>query len=272
MASPVPRNDYDSLFDDDESLDDRRATIVEHLEELRTRLFRSLLLITLGWVVGWFAFDPIFNALEGVMRDPSIRPPGLVVKPVFTNFADAFLLKFKLSLIIGIIIMAPFVIVQLWGFVRPALKRKELKAFRSVVPFTVVLFSLGVVLAFVILRPALKWFMGYIVEFNADLYQNPGVFSFFVLKMALAFGAGFQLPLVVWFLAKIELLTSEALWKHWRVAVTAVIVIGFALTPSNDVFSNAALIIPMLLLYFITVFAVRLLEKNRRKANEKRSR
>ncbi|MFN8138401.1 MAG: twin-arginine translocase subunit TatC [Fimbriimonadales bacterium] len=267
MAHTVSRNDDDLFMDDGGSIADRRATIIEHLEELRVRLFRSILAVSGGWVVGWFAFDPIFNSLEGLIRDPSIRPPGLKYETVFNSFADAFLLKFKLSLIIGLIIAGPIVIYQLWGFVKPALKRKELKAFRQVVPFTVVLFSLGVALAFFILKPALNWFMGYIVEFNAALYQNPGTFSYFVLKMALAFGIGFQLPLVIWFLAKIELLTSESLWKHWRVAVAIVTVLGFLLTPSGDVISNVALIVPMLLLYFITVFAVRGLERKRRKAD-----
>lgn len=266
MAETVPR--YESpLEQEPETGDERRATIIEHLEELRIRIFRSLLLATFGWIVGWFAFDPIFHLLEGMIKDPSVRPEGLRFDTVFSNFADPFLLKFKLSLIIGLILSAPFIILQLWGFVKPALKKKELKALRALMPFTVGLFGLGVVIAYLILKPSLTWFMSFAVEFDAALYQNPGAFSFFVLKMALAFGLGFQLPVVLWFLAKIELLTSEGLWKHWRVAVAVVIALGFFLTPSGDLISNMALIIPMLILYFATVFAVKALEKKRRKSD-----
>lgn len=265
MAEPNYDYDEGDLIDPDDP-EANKATLVEHLDELRARILRSISIVVAGWVAGWFVQDPVFQYLEGILKDPSVVPTG--VRPpefVFTDVTQPFFLKLKLSFIIGLIAAGPFVIWQLWGFVRPALKKNERKALRKVVPFSVFLFLFGVCGAFVILKPAVRWFMGFLLDFaGASLLQTPGAFTSFVLKMILAFGIGFQLPVIVWFLARIGLLTSEVLWKQWRIALVAIIVFVMMLTPGGDVFSNVMLGVPLLLMYFITIIVIGIGEKKRR--------
>lgn len=269
MAEPNYDYDEGDLIDPDDP-EAHRATLVEHLDELRARIMRSLLLVAAGWVVGWFLQDPVFYYLEGFLTDPKVVPSG-VKAPIFifTDLTQPFFLKLKLSFIIGLIISGPVVIWQLWGFVKPALKKHEKKALRKVVPFSIFLFLLGVAGAIVILKPAVRWFMGFLIDFaGADLMQTPGSFTTFVLKMILAFGIGFQLPVVVWFLSKIGLLTSEILFKQWRIALVAIVGMVFMLTPGGDLFSNVMLGVPLLLMYFITIFVIRFGERKRRASGD----
>lgn len=269
MAEPHYDYDESDPIDPDDP-EAHKATLVEHLEELRARLLRSISFIVAGWVAGWFLQDPVFIYLEGFLKDPRILPPG-VKSPefLFTDVTQPFMLKLKLSFIIGLIVSAPLVIWQLWGFVRPALRKEEKRALRKVVPVSIVLFLMGVSCALIILKPALTWFMGFLLDFaGATLMQTPGAFTSFVLKMILAFGIGFQLPIIVWFLSKIGLLTSETLWKQWRLALVVIIAFVMMLTPGGDVFSNVMLGVPLLLMYFITIFIIKLGEKRRRQVGD----
>jgi sec-independent protein translocase protein TatC len=264
MAIPQSRQDDEGSPFEPEDPESKKATLVEHLEELRTRIIRALLFVIAGWAVGWFAQPPVYAYLERILEHAI--PKDIEYKTVFDNFSGPFMLKFKTSFILGLIIAGPIIIHQLWGFVKPALRKNELHAFRKVVPLSIFLFLLGSACAVVILEPAFKWFVGFIYEFQgAALFQAPGAFQTFILKMILAFGVGFQLPLVIWFLSMIGLLTSETLWKQWRVAVGGIILLTFVLTPGGDVFSNLMLGTPLLLMYFITILAVKLRERKLKK-------
>lgn len=241
-----------------------RAPLVAHLEELRIRILRSLLYLCVFWGGGWFAAPLVYRWLEGFLFDPSIFPKGVEVRLAFSNFADAFFLRLKLSFVIGLIASAPLILWELWGFVRPGLKRQERLAVRALAPVSVALFLGGVVFAFFILKPAFRWFVSYIEDFQgAALYQQPGAFAVFILKMVLAFGVGFQMPVVVWFLAKVELLSSESLLKNWRIAVVLITAVSAFLTPSGDFFSLAMMAAPLVVLYFAGILAAKVTERRR---------
>jgi sec-independent protein translocase protein TatC len=249
--------------------DEYRLTLFEHLEELRDRLIRSVLALVLGVVAGWFLEPYVYATIEG-MADRAIRPElerrHVGLNFVFHSATDAFMLQMRLAALIGLVIVIPYLIVQIWGFVSPGLKPNERKPFKQLAPFSVVLFFVGAGFCWMIMPKALTWFVSYFDNFkNTMLNQEAGTLTFFTLKMMAAFGIGFQLPLIVYGLALAGLLTGEALMQNWRQAATGIFVAAMVITPSNDLFSMLAMAIPLVLLFGASVVAVRFLEKKRGK-------
>lgn len=242
-----------------------RASLGEHLEELRVRIIRIVVLLALGWVAGWFLEPFVYEALKNLATSHLQVPKGVDVKEAFRSFEGAFMLKLRVSFAVGIVLVFPFIVLQLWGFVAPGLKSNEKAPFRVIAPISVLLFAIGAFFCWMIIPSAMNWFISYLEEFQGTaLYQEPGTLVFFILKMMLAFGVGFQLPLIVYFLGKIGILGPETLSRYWRQA-TVIIFFGAAiLTPSNDMFSMLMMAVPLTLLFFISIAAVRLTNRGKR--------
>jgi len=237
-----------------------RATLVEHLEELRDRIVRSLVFLGIGWIIGWYLEAPIYKRLNDVITHAILSrlPKGADYRLVFHNVTEPFFLKLKLSFMIGLVIAFPFIVLQLWGFIAPGLKRNERNAVRSVAPASVLLFAMGVGFCWLIIPSAFTWFTSYVEEFNGtSVYQEAGTMVFLVLKMLLAFGIGFQLPLVIFVLGKLGLLSPDTLIKNWRQATAAIFVLAAVITPSNDIFSMLMMAVPLSLLFVLSVYAVK---------------
>lgn len=241
-----------------------RLSLVEHLDELRTRIFRSLVAVTLASTVAWFAVDPVYAALSVHIR--SLLPPGLEYQEVFRSITDAFFLKLKLAFYLGLFLALPLVVIQIWGFIRPGLKPSEQRPFRVIGPLSFLLFLLGCTFCWFILPPTINWFGEFVQSSFKDtaVMQEAGTLIFFVLNMMLGFGLGFQLPLVVYFLAHIGLLPPESLDKYWRQAVVVIFVLAALVTPSPDPISMMMMAIPLCILFVLSVFAVKLSKKRAR--------
>jgi sec-independent protein translocase protein TatC len=264
MPLPVRKNTVRRNFSGDP--DEFRLTLVEHLEELRDRIIRAIVIITVAWGIGWLAMPPLYEFLSHVV-DASIRPAlpkGVAYVQVFRNVTDPFMLKFRLSFMIGVVLAFPFLINEIWQFIAPALRPNEQKPFKALAPFSLVLFVMGAGFCWLIIPAALSWFAPYIGEFSGtSLMQDAGTMVFFVLKMMLAFGVGFQLPLIVYALGMIGLLTAEALLQYWRQACTIIFIAAAVFTPSNDAFSMLMMAIPMVILFMISVYAVKVTQGRR---------
>lgn len=247
--------------------EDFRATLVEHLDELRDRVVRSLFFLVIGWVIGWYLEPPVYESVNGRV-EAAIRkqlPPGVDYKTVFHNATEPFLLKLKLSFMIGLVIAFPFIVIQLWGFVAPGLKKMERKIVQTVAPASLVLFAMGAWFCWLVLPSAFGWFTSYLDDYkNTSLFQEAGTMVFFVLKMELAFGAGFQLPLVVFILGKTGLLAPETLIRNWRQATAGIFVLSMILTPSNDPLTMLMMAVPLSVLFIASVYAVRFTSKSNR--------
>jgi sec-independent protein translocase protein TatC len=219
--------------------------------------------------VGWYAEKPLYGYLNdmAVRAIKPVLPKGVVYEEAFRNATDAFLLKFKLSFMIGVIIAFPFLVLQLWGFIMPALKPKEQAPLKKIAPFSFFLFVMSVGFAWGILPSALHWFASYVEEFpGTGLIQEPGAMVFFILKMLAAFGIAFQLPLVVYMLGSLELLSAETLLKYWRQAATAIFVIAMIITPSQDPMTMLVMAIPLVLLFMASVYVVEFTQGRKKKA------
>lgn len=240
-----------------------RATLVDHLDELRTRILRCVVAIAIGWIIGYFIEPWVYEALTQPLL--AAKKAGNL-ELVFQTFGAPFFLKLTLGLMIGVILCAPFIVLQIWGFVKPGLKINERKIARMVGPASVVLFFLGVALAWLILPVGFRWFLSFLGDFEgAKLYQDPRSYVNFVLLMFLAFGAGFQLPIILIAMVRLGVLSEEFLWKNWRQATVVIAVASMLITPSGDAFSMLMMFIPMMLLYFGTAVFIRALSRKDRK-------
>ena len=251
--------------------DEYRLTLVEHLEELRDRIIRSLVFVVIGSVIGWVAFPAVFDFLTAVV-DRAVAdslPKGTKYTEAVFNASDFFMLKIKLSFQIGLVLSFPLLVLELWGFIAPALKPNEQKPFKRLAPLSFLLFVVGAGFCWFILPSAIAFFVQFASEFkNVQLTQEAGKMVFFILKMMMAFGICFQLPLIVYALGMLELLTAETLIKYWRQVLTAIFLGSALITPSGDAFTMGMMAVPMFVLFLISAWAVKITQKKKRLARE----
>lgn len=244
-----------------------RASLVEHLEELRIRIMRILLFLIVGWVIGWYLQPWVYDQLSNLVKPYLAKLPDY--KEPFKSFTEPFMLKLKLGFFIGLILVLPFCVLQVWGFIEPGLKESEARPLKVVAPLSVLLFAIGAFFCWIILPSAFAWFMSYVEEFPGTvLYPEPGTMVFFILKMLLAFGLGFQLPLLVYFLARVGLLSPDSLKTYWRQATVIIFFAAAIITPSNDMFSMLMMAVPLTLLFFVSMWAVQVSARKRQREEE----
>jgi sec-independent protein translocase protein TatC len=240
----------------------------QHVGELRDRILRSVFLIAAGWVIGWFLQPSVFNIIESVMASAVAEyrqsHPDFDYKEPFSTAMQPFMLKLKLSFMIGLGMAFPFVALQIWGFVSPGLKSSEKRPIKALAPLSIVLFGLGAFFCWLVLPTTFRWFLSFLEEFPGTvLYQEPGAMVFFTLKLMLAFGIGFQLPLVVFLAGKLGIIGPDTLTHYWRQAVVFVFLASAILTPSGDVFTLLMMAVPLTILLALSIVAVRLTYRNR---------
>lgn len=257
MPQRAPGNPARSSSDPVEEL---RATWGEHLEELRVRLFRIAAILAIGTFIGWRLFDPLY----GAVHDLAMRslPSDLKYREAIDHITKFFFLKLKFSFYVGLIVTLPLSVLQLWGFVSPGLRPHERRPFKIVVPLSLALFIMGASLCWYTMPAALGWFADFSGSFKSvEVIQDPELLIFFILKMLLAFGAAFQMPVVVFFLVRIGLLTTKGLLRHWRQAIFVIFLAAGIITPSGDPFTMMILALPMTGLFFASVWAAQISQK-----------
>lgn len=243
----------------DESPEEKKAELTEHLAELRTRIIRACLYAAVGMVVMYFFSKPIYGFLSAPIEGYIQKLKGSGFR--FNSFTEPFFLKLQISMVGGLILAAPLIILELWGFVAPALTPGEKRAAHLVAPLSVVLFLLGAGCAYLILPMAVRWFLGYMTDFpNPVLLQNPLQYVVFVVKMLLVFGLIFQLPVVLMFFGRIGLITSSLMVTYWRQIAVGLFTVAMIVAPSNDPGTMLALAIPLTLLFFGSIWLVKLVE------------
>jgi sec-independent protein translocase protein TatC len=229
------------------------------------------MLLVGGWVIGWFIQKPLYDLLMQ-MIERNIRigaGPSVHFEEAFRNATEAFMLSLKLSFMIGLVLVFPFIVLQVWAFIAPGLKPSERKPFARLAPLSLLLFFIGAGFCWLVLPAAIRWFASFLTQFpGTGLIQEPGAMVFFVLKMMMAFGIGFQLPIAVYALGALNLLTAETLIKHWRQASIVIFIASAVITPSADAFSMLMMAVPLILLFMISVFAVKVTQRKRARADE----
>lgn len=253
--------------------EDFRMSLGGHIDELRTRLIRSILVIAALWVVGWFIAPYVYTAVNDVATTAVTAykktHPNFDYGEVFRDFTGSFMLQFKLSFMIGLGLALPYLALQIWSFVEPGLKPSESQPIKRLAPVSVLLFFLGAGLCWMILPITVQWFLTFFDSFaDTRLYQEPGTMVMFLFKMLLAFGIGFQLPLLVYIAGRLGIVGPDTINQYWRHALVFVFFTSAILTPSSDPITMLMMAVPLSLLMMISIWALRLTQKKRRKLGQ----
>lgn len=234
----------------------RQLELLEHLTELRTRIIRAAVYVMIGMVFGWVFYDRFFSFLTS--------PVSLLLKGdssfLITGITEAFSIKMQIAIIIGIVLALPLITLEGWRFVAPGLTRRERRSIKLVAPISIVLFVLGLVTAYFVMPMGIRWLIGLIPK-EAKFMPNVQHSLLFIVKTYLAFAVLFQMPVVLMFLGKVGIVTSDMLTRNWRQAIVVIGIVAAAATPSGDAITMMMMCGPMIVLYILSIGLVRVVER-----------
>ncbi len=242
-----------------EHAEDGQMELVEHLAELRNRIFRMLGYVLLGMIATYNLFPVIYNILFAPAHVVLAKLPD--AKPVFRGIQDAFLLRLETCLFAGIAVALPFIIYEIWGFVRPALTPDERKPLRFLAPFAGFLLLAGAGTGYSALPSAYGWMALYVSDVpDATVLQDAKDYLLLTVKILVAFGIAFQLPVLLLFLSRIRVINSKMMVTYWRHAVVIIATLAAIFTPTNDPATMLLMAIPMSGLYLVSIILVKAFE------------
>ncbi len=248
------------------SLDDGRMTLIEHLTELRTRIIRSVLAIGVCAVVGWFLYKPALRAIvEPYCEALGDKCPADGAVLVLYEPLEGLSLRMMVAGYIGVALAVPIWLWQAWRFISPGLYPHERRHGLSFVVIGVALFVMGAGLAYWTLPRALQFLIDIGGEDLVTQYRGRAYVEF-IIKMMMAFGLGFEFPLVLVFLQILGVLDYSTLARFRRYAIVGIVILVAVITPSGDPISLLALAGPMYLFYELSIVFGRLRARKRRRA------
>ncbi|HSR44407.1 MAG TPA: twin-arginine translocase subunit TatC [Acidimicrobiia bacterium] len=229
--------------------DERRQTILQHLEEFRWRVVKSSLALVVTSIVAFVFRDWILDILVQPYRDIGGDNELIALKPT-----EAFGSAMRLAFFGGLLLASPVLLYQLWAFINPALSKRERKWTIPIVAALVVLFAGGVVFAYSVLPRGLEFFASVLdVEFRLQITE----YLKFVTLFLLVFGLSFEFPVFLFATAAAGLVSSKKLADNRRWAVTIIVVVAAVVTPTGDPYTLLLLSGPLYLLYEITIWLIR---------------
>lgn len=247
---------------------DGSMTLVEHLRELRTRLFRASLAIVAGFFVGMWLAQPVFELLqEPYCNLPGVRQADGACPMTQLGPADGFLLKLKIALWVGLIVAAPIWLYQLWAFIAPGLHRHERRYAYAFAAIAAPLFVSGAALAYFVVDKGLTFLLESGVT-GLDTQLEVTRYISFVTNLIMIFGVAFEFPLVVLMLNFVGVASAKRMLGWWRVAVFIFFAFAAVVTPTPDPFGMTALALCLSALYFAAVGVAFLNDKRRGRGRE----
>jgi sec-independent protein translocase protein TatC len=224
-------------------------SFLEHLDELRKRIVQSVLGVAIGVGLGFFFINPIVNFI----LTPTWRLLPAGSRMIYTQPGEAFGLYVQIGLIVGVVVASPWIMYQVWLFIAPGLYANEKRFAVPFVLMSTIGFVGGAAFNHYIIFP---FMMSFFASFNtADLIFMPRLEDVFDLytKMLIGMGLVFQMPTVVFFLAKMRLVTARFLLRNTKYAVLAIFVVAAVITPSGDMITQSIFAAPMLGLYALSI-------------------
>lgn len=235
-------------------------TFLEHLEDLRKRIFYSFLAILGAVIPAWVFSKDIYNILARPVTQ--YLPEG--TKLAFTTLTAPFMIYIKVSFLTALFVTSPFVFLQLWYFIAPGLFQREKKYVIPFVLFTTFFFSTGALFGYFVVFPwACRFFLG----LGADFQPVITVDTYFSLTLRVLLGIAlvFELPTLVFFLSRMGIITSRWMVKNFKYAVLAIFVIAAVITPTPDMITQSIIAVPMLGLYGLSILIAFFFGKERKK-------
>lgn len=248
---------------DDEYVPGGEMTLFEHLQELRQRIVKSAVGITVGFIVGFAVRAPLLEFVKQPYCG-ALRPRGAECDLSIIQILDPFLVSFKVAAVMAVLIGGPITCYQIWRFVTPGLRPIERRYALPFIFLSGLLFAMGGALAYFIIPAGLEvllYFAGR--DYNFVISLNGYVD--FLLKTMLAFGFAFQFPLAIAMFTLMDIVSEEGLRRFRRYAVFGAVAVGAVATPQQDPFSMFALAGPLLVFYEGNILFAKLVERARRR-------
>ena len=256
----------------EQTVDQTKMPLLDHLIELRRRLVHSAVAIIVLFFVCYYFAPEIYDFLVQPLAD-ILDELGGNRRLIFTALHEAFFTYIKVAFFAALFISFPFVAIQIWMFVAPGLYRNEKRAFLPFLVATPILFFLGGALVYYLIFPlAWKFFlsfesMGGTGSLPIQLEAKVDQYLSLVMRLIFAFGLCFELPVVMTLLARVGMVTSEGMRSKRKYAIVIAFIAAAILTPP-DVISQIGLAVPTILLYEISIYAVRFVERKRKVEDE----
>jgi len=253
---------------DEEESEEGRMPFFAHLAELRNRLRKAAIAFAVAFVACWFVSHPIYEWLRVPLDNAWIRNAdvlGPTPMMAFTKPTEPFWVYMSVAMWAGIFASSPVIFYQLWKFVAPGLYKNERRVGLGFAFFSAAFFVGGALFCY---RFVLENLYSFLLSYSdVDLKPQIKIDEYFDLTkdMMLAFGAVFEMPVLIYFLAKIGLVTHKSLWKFNRWFIVLAFIIGAILTPSPDPLSQIMMAVPMVLLYNMSILTAYVVVKNKEK-------
>ena len=247
----VPDEDLDpdreSIQDDGDKAD--KMSFLAHLDELRQRIIYAVISIAVGFVIAFFFINRIFDFIMRPLQQ--LLPPGGTL--IFTEPSEAFILYIKIALIGGLLLASPAVMAQVWLFIAPGLYANEKKWAIPFVLMSSFFFVSGAAFSHYVVFP-LTWrfFASFTTDILTFMPRIQPAFSIY-LRLLIAFGVVFQMPIVVLFMARMGVLTAGYMIRNFKYAVLIIVIISAIVTPDGGGVSLVAMTVPLVLLYGFSI-------------------
>lgn len=241
MSSAEPASD---LSDDGTVM-----TIFGHLNELRVRLTHAAIALMIATAFSFIFADQLLQFLMEPYEASVVGGAALqTLRP--TEGIETY---FRVSLLAGVILAMPVILIEFWRFIKPALNKKEERYVYIFIPSALLLFGLGIAFAWFILAPAA---ISFLANFMPEIFRAEWTgqeYISFVTRLLLWIGISFQMPIVIYVVARVGLVTSTTLRHHWRVAVVLIAILAAVITPSVDPVTMILTMAPLFTLYILSI-------------------
>lgn len=242
-------------------MNDEPLPLTSHLLELRRRITYSAISVAVTTGVAFVFHKQILKFLMGPAKQFEDIPVGA---PVYTTLTEFISAAFKTSLLVGLFASLPLVLYQIVMFALPGLNKTERRYLYFLIPATILAFITGAAFGYYVMFPPM---IGFLLNFGSDIATpmiGIGNYINLILMLTLWLGLIFQMPVVLFFLAKIGLVSPEFLGKHRRYAIVIAFILGAIITPTFDPINQSLVAVPIIVLYELSVWLSKLAARGRR--------
>ena len=236
--------------EEEEEHDPSEMPFLDHLEEFRWALLKSIFAIVVCMIASWFLTEVFYDTIVRLSK-------GAELPLVYTRVMEPIMIKLEMALVMGLVIALPFIFYSIWSFVAPGLYAKEKKWILPLVIGATICFFIGASIAYFVVIPVMLTFIKNFIHTEIKPMITIGNFIGILLKFTLLFGILFELPLVTYVLAKIGIIKHTLMSRYRNYAIVFIFIIGAILTPP-DPLSQIMMALPLILLYEISIIVARI--------------
>jgi sec-independent protein translocase protein TatC len=241
---------------------------LDHLEELRRRIIYCVLAVVAGFFACWGYREQIYGIMQKPIMD-ALKANGMSDKLVYLNPTEPFNLYLKIAALAGVFLTSPFILYQVWMFISPGLYRNEK---RYVVPFmisTIALFSAGGLFGYRIVYPAA---LNFLIDFGKQFQPMITIKEYTDLFLSIILGMGliFEMPILVFFLALMGIVSAGFMWKNFRYSILVIFIVAAIVTPTTDILNMCIFAAPMIALYALSIGVAWVVHPKQRRARREK--